>query len=129
MLSIFRKKDKSLLIEKRRNMIISVVVLIIVVSGFIFFNLYSGQNPLSSHKISFNPVSCFSCYGCFCRYTVDEEESYILNESNKRKCLEYTMKDGDIEKREVTVTLSGRKFKDFIECVKKYRDNSSPINN
>lgn len=125
-----------------KNKKVAVLVFFFVLLGiaFIIYYFLSLQKPLitynKSHKVSFDVISCFSCYGCGCRYTVDSKDIYDLNEFDKTMCI-YNLDGGDVGKyhdfiseasrvaneageKTTEIILEKDEFAKFIDCVIKY---------
>jgi hypothetical protein len=78
---------------------------------------FTRRGSASRHEVSFNPA-CFSCWGCSCEFKVDGVNKFTLNKYDKIKCLNF--KQWGLEKTDVTITLEGTGYRDFIRCVEAY---------
>jgi hypothetical protein len=107
-----------------RNLAFLVIIFACVVGLFfgIYSIYYSGSraNPSEQHFVTFDPVGCFSCYGCTCTFRVDGSKTYVLNEYYKTRCLKYQLEPADYKRSSVRVPLRGQEYVDFIKCVEKY---------
>jgi hypothetical protein len=101
------------------------IVLVLVI--FTVLYLYkNGAISGDTHTVSFNPISCFSCYGCSCDYNIDHRRKVTLNEFDKNKCLDY--KSTDTAKETVTITLEDKAYENFLNCVAEYSKNPTKGN-
>lgn len=74
-------------------------------------------------RVSFDPVSCYDCKDCPCKYTVNNGDSYILSSFDKNQCTsDHDKINEGIEKGldSITVEMSVKQYRKFFDCVKWY---------
>ncbi|RJR27364.1 hypothetical protein C4561_02315 [candidate division WWE3 bacterium] len=108
-----------------KKIITLLLLLGIPISIYLVATVTKNKNS-DNHLVQFNPVACFSCYGCNCEYTVDRKTTYKLNEFDKTKCLDF---QGDIGAESASVSLDSKEFDEFLKCVKQYDGIPSPTEN
>lgn len=89
----------------------------------VFLNIGSIQKDVisESNSVSFNPLSCYACYGCDCIFTLANGKEYKLNEFDKGKCLNYQLDNSGKEKE--IVNLNDKEYNDFVKCVENFSNN------
>jgi len=109
--------------ENAKFTAIALVVFFISLPLFLSVKKVVSYDISTNFRVSFDPITCYKCRDCTCKYTVNNGDTYILNKTDKNRCTtdhEIINKGIKAGAKEVTVEFEVPEYAKFFDCIKWY---------
>lgn len=109
--------------ESLKSIFLALAVAILFVPLAISVKKFTSYDTSINFRVTFDPVTCYGCKGCPCKYTLNNGDSYILSSYDKRQCTtdHEKINEGIKENAErITIELEVEEYRKFYDCLRWY---------
>ena len=109
--------------EGLKPIFLALAVAILFVPFAIIVKKFSTYDTATNFRVTFDPITCYQCQDCPCKYTLNNGDSYILSSHDKNYCTtdHEKINEGIKESAErITIELEVPAYRKFYDCLKWY---------
>ena len=114
--------------DKYRSLTLALAVAIMFVPASVYIKKFAEINKPIQESVTFDPVACYECKSCSCRFSTSQGGAYILNRYDKTVCkVDYNEINRGVREglSSMTVNMQIRDYKEFEDCAKWYSQHPS----
>jgi len=114
--------------ENLKFFTLALVVVLISIPIVLTVKKFATYDTGTNFRVTFDPTTCYKCRDCPCKFTLNNGHSYVLNKTDKNRCItdhekiNEGIKDG---LDSVTVELSVKTYATFFDCLRWYSAHPS----
>jgi len=109
--------------ESLKSIFLALAVGILFVPLAMSVKKFATYDTAINFSVTFDPVTCYGCKDCPCKYTLNNGDSYILSSFDKRHCTTDHEKINEGIKNNmesITIDLKVKEYRKFFDCLKWY---------
>ncbi len=109
--------------ENLKIVFLALAVAILFIPFALVVKKFTSYDTATNFRVSFDPVTCYACKECPCKYTLNNGKSYLLSSHDKNYCTtDHKEINEGVEKglERITIELKVKEYSKFYDCLRWY---------
>lgn len=111
---------------------LAVAILILLAPFGFYVKQFTQLNSQPGVSVEFNPMECYACVDCPCKYTLNDTKDFVLSSNDKSLCkipYEHVQKGITDKSSYMKIRLEPERYKNLFDCLSWYSTHPSYAKN